>query len=99
MDRALGKLRDELSEAGKEDHYQTLRPCLIGEEPRMPHRQAAEELRMSEGAVKAYVHRLRKRFGELLRQEIAETVADLEEVDDELRHLLGVIAPFQKGTA
>lgn len=98
LHRALGKLRDELSEAGKEDHYRALRPSLVGEEPRMPYRQAAEELGISEGAVRAHVHRLRKRFGELLRQEIAETIADPEDVDDELRHLLGAITPFQKGT-
>ena len=46
---------------------------------------------MSEGAVKTAVHRLRRRFGRLLRAEIAESVVDESEVDDELRHLLGVL--------
>ena len=46
---------------------------------------------MSEGAVKVAVHRLRKRFGEYLRLEIAETVVDPSDVDDEVRHLLEVV--------
>jgi RNA polymerase sigma-70 factor (ECF subfamily) len=46
---------------------------------------------MSEGAVKVAVHRLRKRFGGALRLEIAETVSDSAEVDDEVRHLLQVL--------
>ena len=49
---------------------------------------------MTEAAVKMSVHRLRQRFGALLRQEIAETVARPDDVDDEVRHLLGVIAPW-----
>ena len=49
---------------------------------------------MSEAAVKGSVHRLRQRFGTLLREEIATTVAQPEEVDDEVRHLLGSIAPW-----
>lgn len=51
----------------------------------------AEELGMSEGAVKVAVHRLRKRFGALLREEVAETVGEPALVDDELRHLLEVL--------
>jgi len=46
---------------------------------------------MSEDAVKVAVHRLRRRFGELLREEIAETVGDPSEVDDEIRYLLGAL--------
>jgi RNA polymerase sigma-70 factor (ECF subfamily) len=99
LERALEKLRNELSEAGSADRYETLKGCLIGEEPKLPYRQAAEALGMTEGAVKAQVHRLRKRYGELLRQEIAETVSDPNDVDDELRYLLRVIAPFRAGIA
>ena len=55
----------------------------------------AAELGTSEGAVKASVRRLRERFGKLLREEIAGTVADPDQVDDEVRHLLQVIAPWE----
>jgi RNA polymerase sigma-70 factor (ECF subfamily) len=48
--------------------------------------------------VKASVHRLRQRFGRLLREEIAQTVASPSEVDDEVKHLLGVIAPWQRAS-
>ena len=50
---------------------------------------------MTETAVKTAVHRLRERYGRLLREEIAETVASADEVDDEVRHLLGVLRPWQ----
>ena len=52
---------------------------------------AAEAMGTSEGAVKVAVHRLRVRFGALLRAEIRQTVVDPEDVDDEIQHLLGVI--------
>jgi RNA polymerase sigma-70 factor (ECF subfamily) len=51
----------------------------------------AEELEMTEDAVKMAIHRLRKRFGGALRAEIAETVASEDEIDDEIRHLLSVL--------
>jgi RNA polymerase sigma-70 factor (ECF subfamily) len=99
IERVLGKLREEFSEAGKEVEFQRLKGHLTGDEPRIPYQKVAEELGTSEGAVKASVHRLRQRFGRQLRQEIAETVADPQEVDDEVRHLLQVITPFQAGPA
>jgi hypothetical protein len=46
---------------------------------------------MSDGAVRTAVHRLRHRYAELLREEIAATVADPEEVDDEIRFLLAAL--------
>jgi RNA polymerase sigma-70 factor (ECF subfamily) len=56
----------------------------------------AAELGSSEGAVKTSVHRLRQRFGQLLRSEIAETFSSPAEVDDEVKHLLGVVAPWDR---
>ena len=95
LERVLGKLRQEFSEAGKEEEFDRLKGFLTGEEPRVPYRQVASELGISEGAVKASVHRLRQRFGSLLREEIGETVAHPDQVDDEVRHLLGVISPWE----
>ena len=54
------------------------------------HAETAKKLGMSEGAVKVAVHRLRKRFRELLRQEIAQTLDDEADVEDELRYLCSV---------
>ena len=57
-----------------------------------PNKEIAAELGMSEGAVKVALHRLRKRFGAVLRSEIAHTVSTAEEVDDEIRHLFAAIS-------
>jgi RNA polymerase sigma-70 factor (ECF subfamily) len=95
LERALGKLRQEFSQTGKEKELDKLEAFLTGEEPRIPYRQVAAELGTSEGAVKVSVRRLRERYGKLLREEIAETVGDPDEVDDEVRHLLQVIAPWE----
>jgi len=64
---------------------------LSGDAPVSSYRELGEALGMSEDAVKVAVHRLRRRFGELLREEIAETVGDPSEVDDEIRYLLGAL--------
>jgi hypothetical protein len=56
-------------------------------------------LGMTETAVKAAVHRLRQHYGRLLREEIAETVNSESEVDQELRHLLEIVRPWQDGAA
>lgn len=98
LERALGELGKELSEAGKAEEFHVLRKFLTGEEPKTPYRRVAEQLGVSEGAVKVSVHRMRRRFGEVLRQEVAETVAERDDVDDELRHLLGVLTTLGSGS-
>ena len=61
--------------AGREPEFERLKGFLTGEQPKLPYRDVAAELGTSEAAVKTSVHRLRQRFGTLLREEIAETVA------------------------
>jgi RNA polymerase sigma-70 factor (ECF subfamily) len=95
VERALGRLRQEADEKGHPQRFIRLAVYLTGETPRLPYREVASELAMSEGAVKVAVHRLRRRFGELLRAEVAETLADPAETDQEVRHLLLVIRPFK----
>ena len=75
------------------NQFELLRQYLTGAEPHSPYKQVAHSLGMSEGAVKTAVHRLRKRFGQCLRAEIAEIVSDLTEIDNEVRHLLTVVRP------
>ena len=87
LDRAL----DRLGATEDPKQFEQLKPYMTSAGQQAPYRQVAETLEMSEGAVKTAVHRLRKRFGECLRAEIAETVADPVEVDDEVRHLLAVV--------
>jgi RNA polymerase sigma-70 factor (ECF subfamily) len=97
LERALDRLRREAADARRGEEFERLHGYLTGREPRTPYREVAAELGMSEGAVKVAVHRLRQRFGRLLRAEIAATVADPGQVDDELRHLLAVIRPWEPG--
>lgn len=92
LTRALERLRDDSAAGGNAQQYEVLRPYLTSREVHVPYREAAEALGVSDGAVKVAVHRLRKRFGQCLRDEIAETVADPAEVDGELRHLLTVLS-------
>ena len=87
LDRTLLKLAEETPES-KRFRFEKLRPFLIGEQTDITYRQLAEELGMSESGIKVAVHRLRRRFGTALRQEIGQTVAHPEQVDDEIRHLL-----------
>ncbi len=84
--RALKKLRLELEAEGKGDQFQVLKGSLTGDEP--SRQETAARLEMTEGAVKVAVHRLRRRYRELLRAEIAETVDDPAAIDDEMRYLV-----------
>jgi RNA polymerase sigma-70 factor (ECF subfamily) len=71
--------------------FERLVPFLLGEND-TGFRQAAADLGMRENAVKVAAHRLRQRLRALLREEVARTVADPDQVDDELRHLLASLA-------
>jgi RNA polymerase sigma-70 factor (ECF subfamily) len=92
LERVLEKLHHEFEEADRGREFEMLKGYLTGEEAKVPYREVAAELGSSETAVRTSVHRLRQRFGKLLREEIAETVASPNEVEDEMRHLLRVIA-------
>jgi len=94
LERALGRLRLEQEDAGRGQEFGRLAGFLTGVETKTSYREVAAELGTSEGAVKTNVHRLRGRFGEVLRAEIAETVASPDQVDDEVKYLLGVMAPW-----
>ena len=87
--RAKKKLRVESEANGKGELFEALKQSLAGNEP--PRNETAARLSLSEGALKAAVHRLRQRFRELLRAEIAETVHTRTEIDDEMRHLVAVL--------
>ena len=91
LDRALDRLHQECRQAGNQAQFEQLRQYLTSTEPQVPYREVGETLGMSEGAVATAVHRLRKQYGRCLRAEVAETVVDRAEVDDELRHLLGAV--------
>jgi RNA polymerase sigma-70 factor (ECF subfamily) len=92
LDQVLARLRGEYQGAGKGELFDQLKGFLLGESATATHASAGQVLGMTEGAVKVAAHRLRKRYRELLRQEVAQTVADKSEVDDELRALFRSLA-------
>lgn len=90
LDRALRRLREEHQSGDKEEMFRRLREYLTGEEP--AYDRLAADLGITQGTLRVSVHRMRRRLGALLREEVAETVADPAEVDDELRSLLEAAA-------
>ena len=90
LDRVVEKLRNEFVQHGRPEHFERLKVFLLGQSD-APYAALAREMNTSEGALKVAIHRLRKRYRELFRQEIADTVADPAEVESELRYLVVVL--------
>ena len=90
LDGALARLRDEYAAAGKAALFERLAPYLASRRA-AAYGEVALALGLSEGAVKVAVHRLRRRCRDLLRAEVAQTVDDPAEVDEELRHLMSAV--------
>jgi RNA polymerase sigma-70 factor (ECF subfamily) len=87
LDRVLSHLQEEHANAGKSLLFDQVRIFLTGEAPSVSYSQIALTLGTTDGAVRVAIHRLRRRFREMLRAEIAQTVDSPDEVDDELHHL------------
>jgi RNA polymerase sigma-70 factor (ECF subfamily) len=87
LDQVLVMLRSELVHGGKENQFEYLKVFLTGDKNQASYREAAEKLGMSEGAAKVAAHRLRKRYRELLRMEIAKTLNEGDSIEDEIREL------------
>ena len=90
LDRVVERLRNEFVQHGRSEHFERLKVFLLGQSD-APYAALAREMKTSEGTLKVAVHRLRKRYRELFRQEIADTVADPAQVDSELRFLAGAL--------
>ena len=91
LDRVLGNLRDEFRSEGKVDHFDRLKGYLAGDGG-LKYAELAPELKLSESGIKSAIRRLRLRYRDLVRAEVASTVADPSEVDEELRFLLRAIS-------
>ena len=90
--QVLRRLREEYVRAGREKLFEQLKPTLTEASRTVRYAEMAGHLGLSEGAVKVAVHRLRQRYREVLRAEIADTVASPEEVEDELRNLFAALS-------
>ena len=86
------RLKQEYVTAGKAQRFEVVDQFLPGEDGEITQAEAAARLGLSASGVRAEVHRLRRRYGELLRAEIAHTVPDPSEIDAELRHLIEVLS-------
>jgi RNA polymerase sigma factor (sigma-70 family) len=91
LEHVLSRLKAEIARSGKQSQFEGLKTYLTGDQPQLSYAQTASDLGMSEGAVKVAVHRLRRRFRDVVRDEIAQTVSSPEEIEDELRHLWSAV--------
>ena len=92
LDEVMSRLSADYAQQCKAQLFEELKPCLLGERTAQPYANLALKLGMTEGSVKVAVHRLRQRFRQLLRDEIANTVAKPEDIEEEMRHLFAVLA-------
>jgi len=91
LEQVLTRLEREYQSAGNAKLFDCLKEFLSGEPGQRPQAEAAAELGMTENALKQALHRLRQRYRQLLRDEIAQTVAAPGDVEDELRHFISVL--------
>jgi len=92
LEAVLARLRQEYEKVGEHERFEILKPFLAHEKQPKAGAQLAAQLKITESAAYSAVHRLRKRYGELLREEIAQTVNRPEEVEEELRYLVRVLS-------
>jgi RNA polymerase sigma-70 factor (ECF subfamily) len=92
LERVITRLRDESGTEGKAALYEQLKTYLMVGRNEIPYARAATELKMSEGAVRVAVHRLRRRYRELLREEITQTLANPAQADEEMNALFSALA-------
>lgn len=92
LDRVMHHLRAEYERANRLPLYEALQPFMSGAEGRPGYARLGADLGMSESAVTVAMHRMRRRYGELLREEISHTVTSAEELEEELRHLMHVVS-------
>lgn len=92
LDLALDSLGGQYRASGKERLFVALKPHLTGDDERMPYAEIAGQLELTEGAVRTAAHRLRKDFRESLRAQVAETLDESAEPDEEIRLLFEALS-------
>jgi RNA polymerase sigma-70 factor (ECF subfamily) len=92
LERVMQRLREEYTQSGRGDLFEALQKQLWGDAESVPCAQLAERFGVSVANIKTMTHRLRQSYRELLRGEIARTVAQPGEIDDEIRYLMRVVS-------
>jgi RNA polymerase sigma-70 factor (ECF subfamily) len=93
LERAMTQLQEEYVASGRAKLFEYLQSCLGREESALPYTEIAARLNLTEPAVKMAVQRMRARYRDILRAEIAHTVSSPEEVEEEIRHLFAAFGP------
>lgn len=91
LDGVLDRLQTEMTAAGKARLFEALKPALLGEPDSSSYRELGESAGLSEGATRVAAHRMRKRYRELLREEVGRTLAEPGDVDEELQDLFAAL--------
>jgi len=94
LEQAIGELRSEFERAGKLADFECLKAYLTAERGGIPYEEIAQTLGMTEGGARVAVHRMRKRFREIFRAAIADTVSSPAEVDEEVRYVAGILSEW-----
>jgi RNA polymerase sigma-70 factor (ECF subfamily) len=92
LEHAMSQLRSEFASAGRNEQFDKLAPFLTRDSDGARYEELAGQMAVSAGALRTLVHRMRRRYRDLVRAEIAETVATSDEVDDEIRFLMSVLS-------
>jgi RNA polymerase sigma-70 factor (ECF subfamily) len=92
LDTVIKDLQQHYQNEGKAEIFDSLKPCLVGQTDSLPTSELAVRFQCTEGSVRVMVHRLKKRYRELLRQHIGDTVAKPEDVEAEMQHLKAVLS-------
>jgi RNA polymerase sigma factor (sigma-70 family) len=92
LELTMNRLRAEFAVARQQDDFDILKGCLMAKRGGIDYAMVAARLGMNEGAARVAAHRLRKRFREIYREEISQTLADDADVEGELRHLAAALA-------
>jgi RNA polymerase sigma factor (sigma-70 family) len=91
LDLVMGQLREEYQASGKAGQFELFKSALTGGSERLPYAALAAELDISEQAARQAASRLRKRYRELLRKEVTQTLAEPADVDDEIHSLFAAL--------
>lgn len=89
----IERLRAECAAEGRAEQFDAIKIFLTAGKGALPHAAVAHSLGMEETAVRVAVHRMRKRYRQLLRDEVAQTLSDPAQVDEEMRALFGAFSP------
>ncbi len=92
LEKVIDRLRDECAADDKAALFEKLKPFLMFGKGAIPYPEAAADLGLSEGTVRVTVHRLRRRYREMLREEIAQTLSDPAAIEEELQALFKAFA-------